>query len=87
VARKRKWIQDAVKNPGALTEWFKRNRRKLKKLLGYDPITKNGDINDRAVHGVIRLVKEGKLRVGDTTLRRLYLARTLQRLRRRRRLS
>ena len=82
--KRRKWIQKAIKHPGALTEWFKRNRKKLKKKLGYDPITKKGDINDRAISGTIRLVKQGKLRVSDTTLRRLYLAKTLRRLRRRR---
>lgn len=79
----RYWIQEAIKRPGALLQWFKRNRKKLKKLLGYDPITKEGDINDRAVRGVLKLWKQGKIRLSDRTVKRLYLARTLQKLRKR----
>ena len=78
---RRRWIQRAIKRPGSLTNWFYSNRRKLKRKLGYDPITKKGDINDRAIYGTIRLVKQGKLRVDKKTLRRLYLARTLRRMR------
>lgn len=78
------WIQRAIKHPGALTQWFKRHRRELKRKLGFDPITRKGDINDRAIPATIRLVKEGKIRVSKKTLRRLYLAKTLQKLRRRR---
>lgn len=81
--RKEKWIQGAIKRPGSLTEWFKRNRSKLKKKLGFDPITKSGDINDRAITKTIKLAKEGKIKVSKTTLKRLYLARTLQKMRRR----
>ena len=83
--RNNMWIQEAIKHPGALTRWFKRNRKKLRKLLGYDPITKKGDINDRAIHGTIRLIKEGKLKVRNKRLllKRLNLAKTLQKLRRR----
>ena len=83
--KNRRWIQRAIKHPGALTAWFKRRRRVLKRKLGYDPITKRGDIRDKAVRDTIRLAKAGKIRVSETTMRRLYLARTLQRLRRRRR--
>ncbi|MEM4847277.1 MAG: hypothetical protein QW794_05935 [Thermosphaera sp.] len=80
-----RWIQEAIKRPGALTAWFKRNRKKLKRLLGYDPITRRGDIRDKAVRDLIKLYKAGKIRLSRTTLRRLYLARTLQKLRKRRR--
>lgn len=83
--RKNRWIQAAIKRPGSLTEWFKRNRRKLRRVLGFDPITRRGDINDRAITKTIRLAKTGKIKVSDRTLRRLYLARTLAKLRRRRR--
>ncbi|MEM3964458.1 MAG: hypothetical protein QW584_01885 [Thermofilaceae archaeon] len=77
------WIREAIKRPGALTTWFKRNRKKLKRLLGYDPFTRKGDIRDKAVRDLIKLHKAGKIRLSKTILRRLYLARTLQRLRRR----
>ncbi|MEM0469282.1 MAG: hypothetical protein QW496_03655 [Desulfurococcaceae archaeon] len=77
------WIREAIKRPGALTTWFKRNRKKLKRLLGYDPFTRKGDIRDKAVRDLIKLYKAGKIRLSKTILRRLYLARTLQRLRRR----
>lgn len=81
----RNWIQEAIKRPGALTEWFKRNRKRLKQLLGYDPITSKGDIRDRAVRDLIKLHKAGRIRLSRRTLQRLYLARTLQKLRRSRR--
>lgn len=79
--RKKKWIQKAIKHPEALTKWFYRNRAKLRRELGYDPITKKGDINDHAIYGTIKLIKEGKLRVRQVTLRRLNLAKTLEKLR------
>lgn len=78
------WIQQAVKNPGALTQWFMRNRKRLKRKLGYDPISRKGGIKDRAVNDVLRLYRQGRIRLSRKTLRRLYLARTLQKLRRRR---
>ena len=77
----KKWIQKAIKNPGSLTQWFKRNRKKLKRKLGYDPITRHGDIRDKAINDTIRLVKKGKIRVTTKTKRRLYLAKTLKKLR------
>ncbi len=83
--RKSKWIQEAVKHPGALTQWFKRHRKELKRKLGFDPITKKGDINDRAIPATIKLAKEGRIKITEKTLRRLYLAKTLQKLRRRKR--
>jgi len=83
-ASKSKWIQEAVKHPGALTQWFKRNRKELKRKLGFDPITKKGDINDRAIPATIKLIKEGKIKASKKTLRRLYLVKTLQKLRRKR---
>lgn len=81
--RKKYWIQDAIKHPGALTAWFKRNRKRLMKKLGYDPITKKGDIRDKAINDVLRLYKKGKIRLSDTTVKRLNLAKTLKKLRRR----
>lgn len=78
------WIQRAIKKPGALTRWVKRNRAKLKRILGFDPITKRGDIRDRAITKLIKLYRAGKIRLSTKTKRRLILARTLAKLRRRR---
>ncbi len=83
MARSNRWIQKAIKRPGSLVAWFKRHRNKLKKLLGYDPITRDGDINDRAILGVLRLWKEGKIKLRTRIVRKLYLAKTLQKLRKR----
>ena len=77
-----KWIQKAIKKKGALTNWMNRNRKRLKRILGFDPITKKGDINDRAVNKLIKLKKEGKIRIGEKTYKRLTLAKTLAKLRR-----
>jgi len=85
MARRKYWIQKAIKHPGALTNWFKRNRKKLKRKLGYDPITRRGDINDRAIRDVLKLYKQGKIRLRSTTVKRLNLAKTLGKLRRRKR--
>ena len=81
---KRRWIQKAIRHPGALLAWFKRNRRKLRRKLGYDPITRKGDIRDRAIPDTLRLVERGRLRVTSRTKKRLNLGLTLQRLRRQR---
>ena len=81
---KKNWIQKAIKRPGALLAWFKRNRRKLKRKLGYDPITRRGDIRDRAKRDVLRLAEAGKIRITQRTRKRLQLAITLDKLRRKR---
>jgi hypothetical protein len=77
------WIQKAIKRPGSLTAWFKRHRSELKRKLGYDPITKRGDIRDKAINDTIKLMKQGKIRKNTRVLRKLYLAKTLKKLRRR----
>ena len=76
------WVQKAIRNPGSLREWFKRNRKKLTRHLHYDPLKSNGEIKKKAVEDVIRLVKKGSLDVNRTTLHRLYLAKTLFKLQR-----
>ena len=78
---KRMWIQEAIKRPGSLTEWFKKNRDRLRRKLGYDPITQKGDIRDKAITDTLRLHKEGKMKLSTTTVRRLNLAKTLKKLR------
>lgn len=80
----RRWIQKAIRRPGALLRWFKRNRARLKRKLGYDPITRRGDINNRAKRDVLRLADQGRIRISQRTRKRLQLAVTLDRLRRRR---
>lgn len=75
-----RWIQKAIRRPGALRRWFKANRKKLKKILGYDPFTKRGTIKIRALKDTYLLAvrtkirKRGKLRVTKKTLARLRLA-------------
>ena len=76
-----RWIQCAIRRPGALRQWFQRNRKRLKRLLGYDPLNRDGTIKAKAITGVLRLHKEGRLRLDTTTVRRLNLAKTLRRLR------
>ena len=81
------WISRAIENRGALRDWFKRNRRDLKQLLGYDPFKKRGSrlvLKTTAIRDTLELAETGRLRVRDTTLRRLRLALTLAELRRRR---
>ncbi len=80
MAGKNNWIQTAVRHPGSLREWFQKNKKKLEHHLHYDPLDSNGEIKKKAVNDVLKLVKEGRLRVQRKTLHRLYLARTLFRL-------
>lgn len=89
--RSRYWIQKAVPpgRRGVLTRWILRNRGLLARRLGYDPLTiRDGRLNikEKAKTDLIRLVKTGGLKVRDKSalLKRLYLAKTLSRLRRRR---
>lgn len=75
-----RWIQKAIRRPGALKWWFKTNRKKLKRILGYDPMTRRGTIKIRALKDTYslavrtRIRKRGKLRVSKKTLARLRLA-------------
>jgi len=71
---KNDWIESAIEHPGALHRWFLRNRAKLKKKLGFDPLTRRGTIKYRAIVKTIKLAKQGKIRVDKRTLKRLYLA-------------
>ena len=77
-----RWIQEAIKKPGALKNWLKKNRKKIKEVIGEDPFTKDGKIKVRAIKKIIKAIKEGKLRTRNkpTILRRLYLALTLKKL-------
>lgn len=38
---------------GTLTEWLKRHEKKIEKLTGYKPFTKEGKINTRVVNKLL----------------------------------
>lgn len=77
------WIQEAIKNPGALRRYIERNRSRIKRIVGEDPISKEGIIKISALKKLRKAIKEGRLRVSNraTLLRRINLAITLKRLR------
>jgi len=82
VTRRRKnkyWIQQAIENPGAFREWVMRNRARIKRLTGVDPIKKDGTISVTA----IRKLKHTRWyeELSTTTKRRINLFLTLNRLR------
>ena len=74
------WIQDAVRNPGALRSWLRRNRGKIKRLTGRDPFRRDGEISIRALKALRRT--EWYTGLNTTTKRRINLAITLKKLRR-----
>ena len=76
----RRWIQKAIKHPGALKAWLRRNRRKIKRLTGMDPFTRSGEVNTRALQKLRRT--DWYERLDTETKRRINLAITLERLRR-----
>ncbi len=45
----RRWIQRAIKRPGELKRWLKRNAKKIEKLTGEKPFTKSGEVNTNAL--------------------------------------
>lgn len=77
------WIQEAIKKPGALRAWFQRNRGKLRKILKMDPLTKRGRIKFRALSKLLKLHDKGKIRLTGRTRKRIQLAKTLHKLRKR----
>ena len=77
--RSDRWIQEAIKRPGALKTWLKRNRRKIKRLTGMDPFTKSGEINTRCLQKLRKT--EWYDRLSTRTKRRINLAITLEKLR------
>jgi len=74
-----KWIQEAVKRPGSLKRWLKKNQAKVKRATGMSPFTKSGKVNIRA------LVKFRKTKAYEKTPKRIKqkinLAINLSRLR------
>ena len=78
--RSRRWIQRAIKHPGALRAWVMRHRAKIRRLTGVNPITRRGEINQRALLK-LRKTKWYK-KLSPTTKRRINLAITLEKMRR-----
>ena len=74
--RSRRWIQQAIRNPGALKRWLKRNEDRIKRLTGENPFTETGEVNTRAL---LKLRKTSWYRrLSPTTKRRINLAITLE---------
>lgn len=78
MARRKRWIQRAIKRPGALTRWVLRYRRKIKRLTGMNPITRRGEINTNALKKLRKT--RWYQRLSTRTKRRINLAVTLERL-------
>jgi hypothetical protein len=49
MARKKYWMQDAVKRPGSLRAWLKRNKRRVAAAIKEDPFTRDGKIKVTAL--------------------------------------
>jgi hypothetical protein len=47
--RNRYWIQRAVKRPGSLKAWLKRNKRRVVAAIKEDPFTEDGKIKVTAL--------------------------------------
>jgi len=60
-----KWIQEAIKRPGSLKRWLKKNQAKVKRATGMSPFTKTGKVNIRA------LVKFRKTKAYEKTPKRI----------------
>ena len=74
----RRWIQEAIKKPGALTRWLKRNRKKVAAATKSPVFTRDGEINTNT----LRKLRKTRLyeRLSPTIKRRINLAITLERL-------
>jgi hypothetical protein len=83
MARVKYWIQRAVKRPGSLKAWLKKNEKKIERRLGESPFTKDGKINARVLHRLKRDKKFLKDLAGSRyrlIQRKINLAITLKRL-------
>lgn len=59
--RSNRWIQRAIKRPGSLKAWLKRNRVRIKRATGKDPFTKSGKVNTSALKALRRTKMYEKL--------------------------
>jgi len=48
-SRDKYWIQEAVKRPGSLKAWLKRNKRRVAAAIKEDPFTRDGKIKVTAL--------------------------------------
>ena len=71
-----RWIQKAIKHPGALKAWLKRHRSEVKKATGMNPFTKSGEVNTKCLQKLRHTKYYQKL--SPTTKRRINLAITLE---------
>ncbi|MDW8004917.1 MAG: hypothetical protein RMI04_08925 [Thermofilaceae archaeon] len=78
------WIQEAIEKPGALRAWLKANRHSIRRVTGEDPFDKRGRVKVTTLKKLRKAAKAGRVRLSDTTLRRINLAITLHKLRKRR---
>ena len=76
--KKKKWIQKAIKKPGALKKWAKRNARKIAAATHSPVFTKDGELNTRTLQK-LRKTKMWE-RLDTTTKRRINLAITLEKM-------
>ena len=76
--RKKYWIQDAIKRPGSLRAWLKRNKRKVVAAIKEDPFTKDGKIKVSA----LKKLRKTKLyeRLPTRIKQKINLAITLRKL-------
>jgi len=76
--RKEYWIQDAIKRPGSLRAWLKRNKRKVVAAIKEDPFTKDGKIKVSA----LKKLRRTKLyeRLPTRIKQKINLAITLRKL-------
>ena len=72
----RRWIQRAIKRPGALKKWLKRNEKKIEKLTGEKPFTKSGEVNTKALRELRKT--EWYEHLSTKTKQRINLAITLE---------
>jgi len=76
--RSKYWIQKAIKRPGSLRAWLKRNKRKVVAAIKEDPFTKDGKIKVSA----LKKLRRTKLyeRLPTRIKQKINLAITLRKL-------
>jgi len=77
--RKNNWIQKAIKRPGALKSWLKRNEKKIRRVTGLNPFTRSGEVNTRCLQKLRKTRFYQKL--PTKTKQRINLAITLEKFR------
>jgi hypothetical protein len=74
-----KWIQRAIKRPGSLRAWLKKNRARIKRATGRNPFTRDGKVSVTTLKALRRtkLYEKLPLRIKQ----KINLAITLHKLR------